>query len=207
MKTQNLTTLRGLALLLSLLLMLATAGCIFSPDEGDGPGGDTDDVLVYPNTEDKVLENFVIIYTDMLFDDFRDMLHVDYKTILLEDTINDWDLPANSVFDRDLEILIHDNMFGGNPGRGSNGNEIPPLASIEVDLFDRMTPWADVPQDDVNFPGARMAKYTVKILFHDNSGTHAFSVIQEVDFFVVPVDDGGRTKFLLRGQLGYPIAE
>jgi len=203
MKMREISTYKGIMLVMSLVLMLSTVGCIFSPDEDDGPGpgGETSDI-VYPDTEDKLMDNFEVIYTDMLIDEFRDMLHTDYRTILLTGTIDDWGWEPGYTFDRDDEIIIHEHMFNGSPGSDEHGNNINPLDRIEVMLFERVGQWTRVPMDDIDFPGTQKAIYNVRILFHDNTGGHAFEVQQSVIFYAQGMDDEGRTKYLLRGQRG-----
>jgi hypothetical protein len=202
MKMRKITTYKGIMLVMSLVLMLSTVGCIFSPDEDDDVIVDPPAELQYADTPDKLMENFETIYTDMLIDDFRDMLHTDYRTILLTGTINDWGWEAGYTFDRDDEIIIHTHMFDGSPGSDENGNNINPLDRIEVSLFEREGEWITVPQDDVDFPGTKRAIYNVRIFFHDNTGGHAFEVNQSVIFYAQAMDDNGRTKYLLRGQRG-----
>lgn len=202
MKMRTLTNIKGITLLLSLLMVLGTTGCLFSPDDGDDSviGGNE---LPYADTEQKLMDNFKKIYEDMLIDDFRDMLHTDYQTILLPATILDWGWEQGATFDRDDEINIHENMFGGSPGTDHLGDGVNPLDYIQVDLFERISgDWVSVPEDDPNFPNSRKALYQVDIRFYDNTGDHAFVVQQEVVFYVKAVDDGGRDKFLLRGQIG-----
>ncbi len=202
MKTRNINFFRAIILMMSLILMFATAGCLFSPDEGGDDGGGGDTGLPFPGNEDILMSNFQAIYTGMLIDDFRDMLHADYQTILLSATISDWDWAPGATFDRDDEIAIHENMFGGNSGTDHTGTNVDPLDNIVIDLFEQIGTWTLVPENETQFPGTKKALYKVKIYFNDNTGTHAFEVDQQVIFYAIGVPDGGRTRYLLAGQRG-----
>ncbi len=74
----------------------------------------------------------------MNIDDFRDMLHPDFRLFLLEGTISDWGWESGMSFDRDDLIIIHEHMFGGSPGTDHNGNGVSPLDRIEVSLFEEL---------------------------------------------------------------------
>lgn len=203
MNTRNWKFIKSILLVSFLLLLLAPAGCIFSPEDTP-PGTDEPPIEVRQKatTEDKLMENFQDIYSEMHLDDFKDMLHADYKTILLDGTIDDWDWADGATFDRDDEISIHDHMFNGSAGTDHEGNGINPLDRIEVSLFERIGEWATVDINDVDFPETRRALYEVKIFFHDNTGTHAFAVDQQVIFYAQPVDENGTTIYKLGGQKG-----
>ena len=203
MKLKNLVLM-----VMALALLVGPAGCIFSPDDdGGGGGGGTDNELQYPSSEDKLMENFERIYTEIRIDDFRDMLHVDYKTVLLPSTLLEWEQGGNplaeDVFYRDDEIRIHENMFSGNTGLDAAGTTIPPIDSIQVDILERIGSWENIPESDDHFAGfsGRWALFNVLIYFN-NPDQHRFEVRQDVEFYVVPTDDDGRTKWLLLGQRG-----
>lgn len=196
-----------LYLLLGISLLVAPAGCLFSPDESGGGGGGGTDTLVYPSDPDKLMQNFETIYTEMRIDDFREMLHPAYKTILLPSTLAEWQNGGNplaeDVFYRDDEVRIHENMFSGNTGLGALGETIPPIDSITVDYLSKSGAWEPIPESDPNFAGhgGYWALFNV-LLYFNNPDQHRYEVQQDVEFYVVPTDDGGKTKWLLLGQRG-----
>ncbi len=78
-------------LLAGFALMVATAGCIFSPDddERDIPPPPPP-VLPFPGSPDVLMANFQTIYETMDFDEYRKIMHPDFLTILQEETIIDF---------------------------------------------------------------------------------------------------------------------
>lgn len=195
-----------LLLVMAVALMVGPAGCIFSPDD-DGGGGTPVPGLPYPSNPDILMQNFERIYTEMRIDDFRNMLHEEYKTVLLPSTLQEWEQGGNplaqDVFYRDDEIRIHENMFSGNTGLDAAGVTIPPIDSITVDYIQKAGTWEQIPESDLNFAGygGYWALFNVLIYFN-NPDQHRFEVRQDVEFYVVPVDDNGRQKWLLLGQRG-----
>ncbi len=194
---------------LVLVLVMGPAGCIFSPDDDGGGGGTPSNPdLPYPSNPDILMENFERIYTEMRIDDFRDMLHQNYKTVLLPSTLAEWEQGGNplaeDVFYRDGEIRIHEHMFSGNTGLDANGTTVPAIDSIQVDYMQKVGSWEPIPDSDEHFAGegGYWALFNVLIYFN-NPDQHRFEVRQDVEFYVVPVDDNGRTKWLLLGQRGH----
>ena len=49
--------------------------------------------------------------------------------------------------------------------------------------------------------------YRVNLQFFNADLSHKFEVLQEVNFYVVPVDVNGREKWLMLGQRGLPLAK
>jgi hypothetical protein len=196
-----------LLLLMALALMVGPAGCIFSPDDDDGNVGGNDNALPYPSDTEILIANFKRIYTEMRIDDFKAMLHSEYKTVLLPSTLEEWNDAGNplaeDVFYREDEINIHQNMFSGNTGLRPNGDTVPPIASIQVDLLSKLTSWELIPESHVHFAGqgGYWALFHVNLSFYLPDGSR-FQVQQDVEFYVVPTDDNGRTKWLLLGQVG-----
>lgn len=195
-----------LFLALSLALLALASGCIFSPDEKprvDPPVTD----LPPATTPDILMQNFGTIYREMRTDDFRDMLHTDYKTVLLPSTLQEWEQGGNpldsDVFYRADEIRIHENMFSGNTGLDAAGVTIPPIDSIQVDYIQKVGTWEPIPESNQYFAGfgGYWALFNVLIYFN-NPDQHRFEVRQNVEFYVVPVDDNGRTIYQLLGQRG-----
>jgi hypothetical protein len=199
--------LKNLPLLLIVAaLLVVPAGCIFSPDNGEDPEPTNND-LPPATTREKLMINFETIYTEMRFDDFQDMLHEDYKTILLSDTLEEWGWADDYYFDRTIELDIHRKMFGGQTGLDSNGNIIHPIDSILVDVLELQGTWEKIPEDDLYFGGydGWWGHYRVELQFKDADNSHRFVVQQAVNFFVAPVDVNGRDIWVMLGQRGLPL--
>ncbi len=193
---------------LVLTMLVATSGCIFSPDPDEEVPQKPVDNLKYPSNADIVMKNFEIIYEDMLINEFREMLHVGYKTILLEATMEEWsesDSPlTESYFTRDEEITIHENIFNGITGVNAAGDSKPPVSSIDVAYLEKPgSTWEPIPESDPDFAGYNGYYATFDVLIYfltpDN---FQYEVSQKVEFYVAPVDDNGQDKFLLLGQRG-----
>ena len=99
-------------------------------------------------TPDIMMQNFEDIYVDMDAEDYAEMLHEGYRTVLLEATYDDWaggDHPLSDYFfDRDTEVTIHTNMFNQLTGSDPSGNPVPPIDSINVDLMEKVGTWVQV---------------------------------------------------------------
>lgn len=207
MKLKNL-----LLLMMVTALLIAPSGCIFSPDDG---GGDdpVDTGLPFASTPDILMSNFREIYTGMLVDEFRDMLHENYKTILLNGTLDEWGWEDGYYFDYTEEVNIHTNMFGGEPGFDADGNKRHPIDKIDVDVLEPLTGWSATPSDDLlfgeiaNMPASTWANYRVDISFWDADLSHRWVVQQQVNFYVTQVQENGRTKYLMLGQRGFAAGE
>ena len=194
-------------LLMALALLVGPTGCIFSPDD-DG-GGNNEPSGGYPPalTPEQLLENFGEIYEDMDAQAFASILHEDYTTILLPSTMNEWDSvgqPLGDAFYRDTEIRIHENMFSGNTGVRPDGRNVPGIDSIEVSYLEKEGTWNQVPDTDEHYAnyGAYWALYDVLIYFN-TADQFKFKVQQEVEFYVVPVTEGGQEIWKLLGQIGH----
>jgi hypothetical protein len=194
-------------LLMALALLVGSTGCIFKPEENQGPGGGQTERPA-ATTAEQLLTNFSDIYEEMHIEDFRDMLHPDYRTVLLPSTLEEWQAGGNplaeAVFYRDDEIRIHENMFGGLTGTKPNNEPVDAIESIVVDYLDKAGPWLQVPETHEHFAGygAYYALYNVLIYFV-NPDQHQFKVQQDVEFYVVPVTEGGREIWKLLGQVGH----
>ena len=193
MKTRNL-----LLLLTTLALLLGTAGCIFSPDDGTTTEPPAPEALQDPTEPDILMENFQTAYEDMNIEWFRDLMHEDYKTMLQQDTVNEYGLPQN-FFTYEEEIDIQTNIFSGNPIPTPNG-AIPGISSITFTTFERQGIWTTAPANDPNFPNALFATYNVKFEFTRPGGT-TLVVTGFIQFYVIDTQDGDGEWYKLIGQV------
>ena len=69
-------------------------------------------VKIYPDTADKLMENFKNAYRDMDYDKYSEALHPNFRFLFKpEDAVG---IPSD-VLDRDGELTIAYNMFSGEP--------------------------------------------------------------------------------------------
>lgn len=189
-------------------LLIAPAGCIFSPDDpGPNNGGGEED-LPPAITPEQMMANFEQIYSEMLIDEYEDMLHEDYQTILLATTLADWDWDPSYTFNKTDESTIHRKMFTGQPGKDSQGNPVHPIDSIDVGLMEPLGPWVAIPNDHLYFggyDGGKWANYRVQIEFYNADQSHKYAVRQQVEFYAVPVEEDGKQIYKMLGQRGLEL--
>jgi hypothetical protein len=173
---------KSFLLLAAITMMIFSAGCIFSPDEGDDiVGPPPPPPLAYPGTRDILMENFQLIYEDMDFDAFREMLHPDYFMILQASTIEQFPTVGPTI-DLSEELTMHRRMFSGDSLFDPDTNlPIPGISNISFDEFRQLGEWVTSPPNDP-IPNAESGTWQVEFLF-DRSGFKAFSVKGQIKFY------------------------
>ncbi|MBU2503051.1 hypothetical protein KJ682_17095 [bacterium] len=166
-------------------LLLFPTGCIFSPDDNDGPVGGSSAGLPFPGSPDQLMKNFRSIYEDMDIEDYRNMLHPDYLTILKESTRLDFP-EVGETLDYTEEIRIHTNMFSGAPGRDAQGNLTNPISAIQFDEPVQLTDWETSPATDP-IPNALAALFEVSFNF-ERAGDKTLQVQGQIKFFITSRD-------------------
>ena len=181
---------------LGLLLLLASAGCIFSPD--NKPPDDPVDDWSFPDTEDQLMANFKRAYSEMNIDRYRDVLNDNYKFMFQQEDIEHLGLPYDH-FNRDDELDAATNMFTG----VSPAPEVPAISSISIDVLEPQTAWQDVIEHP-DFPNSRRRAYQIT-MYIERPGATTFKVEGLQEFFVVPhefmVDNVARMGWQLVGQV------
>jgi len=173
---------KSLLLLMAFILLLAPAGCIFSPDDGDDTGTPTPGTdIPFAGSEDILMTNFRTAYENMDFDTYRDLLHPDFITILQTSTQEEFP-DVGATLDLSEELRIAERMFTGDPVNDPNGNLVPGISSISFQNFDQDVTWADSQPSDV-IPNARFALYQVVFLF-DRPGFSTLRVEGQIKFYV-----------------------
>lgn len=179
--------MRTLVLYLGLgsLLLLAAAGCLFSPDEPDDPpdGGDPTE-LPFPDSKEQLLANFQRAYELMDINVYGPMLHDDYKFFLQEDDIEGLGLPFDH-FNRDDDIDLMENIFSGNPHLRDDGEVSAAVTEITFSTLDQNSVWE--PSTHPDFPGAERALYLVDISFLRPADT-TILVNGRTEFYLVSRD-------------------
>lgn len=194
MKVRNL-----LIMVMTLGLLLASGGCIFSPGE-DGPP-DTPPAPALPKaiTPAQLMDNFRTIYEAMDFENFRDtLMDEDYRTFLQADTVQQYGLPE-SFFTYDEEIAIQRNIFSGAPIDTPSG-PVPGVSAITFTTYERQSAWTTAPANDPNFPNALYASYNVKFEF-ERAGATTLIVQGIIKFYLTEALDGEVTIYKLIGQV------
>jgi hypothetical protein len=194
---------KSFLLLAALFLLIAPAGCIFSPDEGDGGGGGGGGTtgLPFPGSEDQLMRNFRTVYETMEFNGYRDMLHPDFITLLQPATQEEFP-DVGPTLDREEELLIGERMFSGQAITNSKGDLVPGISAISFEIFEQQGDWATSQPNDV-IPNARFAQFEVTFLF-DRQGNSTLRVDGLIKFYVTGRDSvvNGVTKtyWQMRGQ-------
>lgn len=194
---------KSLLLLVALVLLIAPAGCIFSPDDG---GGDIPPkpkpTLPFAGSENQLMENFRTVYETMDYNGYRDMLHPDY-IFLLQDRTQELYPDVGKTFDRAEDLRLTERMFSGQPQVDPLGNDVPGISTISIDRLLQIGNWATSPPDDTNFPNARFGKFDVDFSF-DRPGFSTLKVSGEIIFYVVGRDSvyqgTNQTYYQLIGQ-------
>jgi len=150
----------------------------------------------WPDTPAKLIENFKQAYAEMNVDEYRNVLHLDYKFIFIDNA---------EIWTRDEDLRSTENMFAGNPGVDEEGNLRDGVQSITIDKLIQQTPWENVPPTDPDFPDSEQSLFEVRIIFTLEGGANTITVASDQQFYVISeeVDQGDqttRTRYYLSGQ-------
>jgi hypothetical protein len=125
---RNLTHLRRASVFLALSFALASTGCLFSPDEGDGGGGD-DTRIVERNSIDNTLTYIEQVWSKQLYDRYEEVLHDQYEFYPLQEDADDLPWLEGDSWGRTAELGMANNMFDPNFTGGNGAVDL-----IELDL-------------------------------------------------------------------------
>ncbi len=193
---------KRILMLLAVVLLIVPAGCIFSPDDGDGkpPVGKT---LPFANSPEQLMQNFQTVYEEMDIDGYREVIDPNFVIYLSQETINEYSLPRE-FFDYDEEVLITERMFSGNAITRPNGDIIPGIVRIQFNVFQAEAAWAVSPADH-RIPNALWAPFRVD--FTIDQGTRALDIKGIIEFYLrsEQVEHQGRlqTRYRMIGQVDY----
>lgn len=194
--------LKSFLLPAALVLLLAPAGCIFSPD--DNGGGDNPPptvTLPFPGSEDQLMSNFRTVYEDMDYNGYKDMLHPDFITILQDATQQEFP-DVGPTLDRSEELRIAERMFSGQPVTDPLNVLVPGISTISFSTFEQQGTWADSQPNDV-IPNARFALFDVTFLF-ERPGYSTLKVDGQIKFYAAGRDSfhsgANRTYWQMIGQ-------
>jgi len=187
--------------LLSGFMMFTMAGC--SDDDPVQPA-ENDDPPVLPADADALMAGFSMSCDDMDLELLTTLIHPDFKGMLTASTLAEWASAGSPLpftyFERDTVVAIHENIFAGETGRRPSGYIVSPVNSIEVDLLTKLTSWEVINDDDENFGGLEgyWALFHLNISFYFPDGSR-FSVQEDIEFYVVPVEIDGVVGWQLLG--------
>jgi hypothetical protein len=174
-------------LLAGFALMVATAGCIFSPDDDEREiPPPVVQPLPFPGSPDVLMANFQTIYETMDFDEYRKIMHPDFLTILQEETIVDFP-DVGTTLDVNEELRIHERMFSGDSLEDPNGNFVPGVGGISFSSFRALDAWTLSPGDDI-IPNAEWAPFEVDFLFDRGQEFSTLKVEGTIKFYVTSRD-------------------
>ncbi len=174
-------------LLAGFALMVATAGCIFSPedDPGDGPKP-VPQALPFPGSPSQLMANFQTIYETMDFDEYRKIMHPDFLTILQEKTQIAFP-DVGTTLDVNEELTIHQRMFSGDSLEDPDGNFVPGVNTISFSNFRALDDWEMSPSDAL-IPDALWAPWEVDFLFDRGQEFSTLKVEGTIKFYVTSRD-------------------
>ena len=190
-------------------LMLFGAGCIFSPEPD--PIEKPPVVTQFPDTADKLMDNFKVAYSNMQYEKYQEVLHANFRFLFKpEDAVG---LP-DDVLTRDEELTISYNMFSGEPRPQPEGPPEPGITQITISVLNRKDAWIAVDPSDPNFyepedapngkHASQYATYEVQMQIERGDEGKKLQVVGDTIFFVASRDSlvGGVIKpyYQLRGQ-------
>ncbi len=192
--------LSGLAAVAALVVL--AGGCIFSPDDDpvNPPGPPS---YPFPATQDLLMANFKTSYDNMSIEEYRNVLHTDFKFKFAEGS----DVEPSGYYTREQDLQTTTRMFNGEQGMSEIGEVKPGVRDIDFRLLEQLSPeWEDVPESDPDFPGSTRALFNVEIVFNLNDdGNSTITVDSQQIFYAMPVaevqeDSSTRLRYYLIGQ-------
>lgn len=142
--------------------------------------------LVFPDTPDKLMQNFQAIYELRNVVEYIDLMHDDFQTILQQSTIAEFP-DVGETLDFQEEMRIHERMFSGQAVTDPNGDLVPGVANISFSRFIPLDAWAVSPPTDI-IPNAEWALYDVEFLFDRGQTYTTLNVQGTIKFYVTSRD-------------------
>ena len=140
-----------------------------APDDTSVVTGVYVERFAFPDSEDRLVENFRNAYTGMDLEHYGALLHPDYVMLLQMSTQEEFP-NVGPTLDVPEELDIAQKMFSGNAIVNSQDELVPGLAAIDLLLFSRLGEWATSPASDP-IPNARFALFETRMLFSRGSAS------------------------------------
>lgn len=184
-----------------LAALVVAGGCsdhtIVDPPPDETPG------LPFPDTPDKLMQNFQTVYETMDLAELTRLMDSAFVTFLQQSTINNYP-DVGPTLDVQEETRLHERMFSKQDVTDPEGSLMPAIWDISFQTFARQGPWGEsLPSDPI--PNTTCARYDVVFLF-DRGPIHSTLKVQgAVKFYVTHRDSvvSGVTKpyYQMSGQL------
>lgn len=157
----------------------------------------------FPDTADKLMQNFQTMYESMDLAQFEKMMHPQHITILQQSTIDNFP-DVGPTLDMTEERRIHERMFSGHDVTDPDGVLVPGIASIAFQAFSRQGTWAVSPPDD-QIPDTEFALYDVIMRFDRGQSYSTLVPYGAIKVYVTHRDSTAhgvtRPYYQLRGQM------
>ncbi|MEN8007373.1 MAG: hypothetical protein ABFS42_10185 [Candidatus Krumholzibacteriota bacterium] len=138
--------------------------------------------LVFPDTPEKLMENFQEVYEWRYFEGYRELMHPDFLTFLQDATIMEFP-DVGTTLDYNEERRIHERMFSGEAVTDPNGDLVPGVVNISFTRFQQLETFTSSPPDDI-IPDTEWAPYEVDFLFDRGQSFSYLRVQGTIRFYV-----------------------
>lgn len=159
--------------------------------------------VVFPDTPDKLMANFQLIYEEMHFGEFFKVLHPLHVMFLQESTTNQFP-DVGATLDLEEELRIAERMFSHLDVTDPEGSLVPGVQAIDFQTFQRQGSWTVSPANDL-IPNTQFALYEAVILLDRGAGHTILKVQGAIKFYASSrdsvVDGVIRPYYRLRGQV------
>ena len=157
--------------------------------------------MLFPDTPDKLMENFLTMYETMNPAALAPLLHPQYVMILQQSTYDQWP-SLGPTLDTAEEQRIHERMFSGVDVTDPDGALVPAIEDITFPYFARSGAWGtSLPSDQI--PDTPYALYEVEIWMDRGVGHTILKTTGYLKAYVAAVDTvvAGETRscYRLRG--------
>jgi hypothetical protein len=170
--------------LVLLAVLLCLTGC------GSDAGGDDliipESPLPFPDTPDKLMQNFLTTYESMNFTEFTRMTDPAFVTILQQSTTTRFPT-VGTTLDVLEEKRIHGRMFSRQSVVDPLGSTVPGIQIIEFLTFARQSAWTTSPPGDA-IPNTTTALYDVELRLDRGQPASMLAVLGTIRFYVTQRD-------------------
>ncbi len=190
--------------MIALGALMATAGCIFSPDTPSDKPQPPPPPPRFAGSADSLMANFKDAYSGMDIEKYREVLHTDFRFIFNPIDVTRLNLPT-SFITRAEDIATTTNMFSGNTIiKPAPEDPVPGVSKITITQLDRVGVWTDIGADDPDFPNTERAVYNLEMNIYRVDNATTFLIRGQQEFYVSHRDStvSGQVKpyYQLRGQ-------